>query len=120
VNPYARNKPASSQLSQQSHSHFSIHSIPPLPPAPLTKKNDAITRKITAVAKTSNPFSLTSSAVETKKQQQAVSSFRQPYRPGPVPMAMEYADHWIYPAADNFPKRQYQFEITEKAIFTIH
>lgn len=39
-----------------------------------------------------------------------------PYQPGPVPLAMEYSDTWIYPVVAAYPKRQYQYDITCTAI----
>jgi fanconi anemia group M protein len=39
-----------------------------------------------------------------------------PYQPGVVPLAESFADTWIYPSAAAYPKRQYQFEMTQSAI----
>ena len=39
-----------------------------------------------------------------------------PYQPGPVPLANECADTWIYPVVAAYPKRQYQYDITCAAI----
>ena len=39
-----------------------------------------------------------------------------PYQPGPVLLAIECADTWIYPVVAAYPKRQYQYDITCAAI----
>lgn len=38
------------------------------------------------------------------------------FQPGPVPFAPETIAEWIYPVDDNYPKRQYQIEISEVAV----
>jgi hypothetical protein len=39
------------------------------------------------------------------------------YQPGPVPVCAEAAQEWIYPNDPNYPKRNYQFLITQTALF---
>ena len=39
------------------------------------------------------------------------------YVPGPVPLDLEAAQHWLYPTRDEYPIRQYQLEMTETALF---
>ncbi|KAL7581706.1 hypothetical protein ACA910_022247 [Epithemia clementina (nom. ined.)] len=38
------------------------------------------------------------------------------YKPGPVPLDVTTASEWIYPTDDQYPKRQYQFEIARTAV----
>lgn len=39
-----------------------------------------------------------------------------PFAPGPVPLDLTSSKEWIFPVDDDFPKRDYQLEISEAAI----
>jgi Fanconi anemia group M protein len=39
-----------------------------------------------------------------------------PFTPGPVPLDLSSSKEWIFPVDDDFPKRDYQLEISEAAI----
>ena len=39
------------------------------------------------------------------------------FQPGPVPVCPETTNEWIYPNDPNFPKRNYQFSMTQTALF---
>ena len=41
---------------------------------------------------------------------------RVPYTPGPVPIALDKAGEWIFPIDEKYPKRNYQFEISQTAV----
>lgn len=71
-----------------------------------------------AVYKSKNPFTIAAQAKvrQIKKNPFALTTTRLPYTAGPVPLALHLAENWIYPTADEFPKRQYQFEISQSAV----
>jgi ERCC4-related helicase len=49
----------------------------------------------------------------TLAKQQAII----PYTPGPVPLNLLAAQHWMYPVTDKYATRQYQLEMTQVALF---
>jgi len=73
----------------------------------------------TAQHKSKNPFTIAAQAAQQNKNKPrttAVATTRLVYQPGPVPLALHLADTWIYPTAEAYPKRQYQFEISQSAV----
>jgi len=76
---------------------------------PTPKKPPASKRKTApAPALATNPFAMNAS--------KPVAKVRLVYHPGPVPLHPEFSKTWIYPAAaENFPQRQYQVEMSKSA-----
>ena len=54
---------------------------------------------------------------DTKQPQHPTVIHNAIYQPGPVPVCPETSKKWIYPNDPNYPKRTYQFLMTQTALF---
>ena len=113
--PAMAQSPPSQQQQQQQQQQRTLASN-----SGLTEGNHNSSKHRTTTAhKSKNPFTIAAQAAQqSKRNTQHPRPLAQgpPYQPGPVPLALHLADTWIYPSADAYPKRQYQFEISEKAV----
>ena len=73
------------------------------------------------VANDTNPpknysFFEKSSAKKSNNRRKSLPIHRFVFQPGPVPVDTEAAQTYVYPQHDDYPTRQYQLEMTEKAL----
>ena len=98
-------QPAAPPSSSTDSSHHREASLVPTkrPPVPSSQQ--------TAPSKPvpQNPFTMAATKKRPRPSQLQ-------FQPGPVPYDSIAAKTWIYPTADHYPKRQYQYEIAKSAI----
>ena len=85
-------------------------------PTTINKRPRTSAVTISSTGKLIPPPSSNNNKKVRKRPKSLTKAIVLPYQPGPVPLAMEYADTWIYPVVDAYPKRQYQYDITTAAI----
>lgn len=127
-NPYLKNKPSSTMTTEKSVI-TNTHSHTPKPPPVQNGANsshgpvrpqqyhqrtlDGRTLPLPPL-----PTNKTTAKVGGNAKKPPRPTMRKiPYQPGPVPVCTEAALEWIYPNDPNYPKRNYQFLMTQTALF---